>query len=317
MAKRKKRIFFDTEFLEAFTKPLFGKPMHFIDLISIGMVDENNQRYYAISKDADYERAWNTFDMKPELDAPNGPETRKEYWVRDHVLTKIFWELVATETDVNKPQMGDRFYAPDCTLSNLQTLVKRYGKTRKQIATDIYRFVFRDAVAQGDGMDGIEKDVEYWLEENEIEFYAHFADYDWVAFCALFGRMIKLPTGFPQYCNDTKQMFVSLGLPDEWKHTHCPDPEEAHNALVDAEWCRRFFFMMVSYMNSREGLARAYNLSQMPDYKVVTSMPVELAMRLMKLLESNPTVNELAVACYDQEINGPFRIAKFFPMKDS
>ena len=38
------------------------------------------------------------------------------------------------------------------------------------------------------------------------EFYAYYADYDWVVFCWLFGRMIDLPKGFPMYCRDLKQM---------------------------------------------------------------------------------------------------------------
>ena len=34
------KYFFDTEFIEGFHKPLFGKRRHHIDLISIGIVDE-------------------------------------------------------------------------------------------------------------------------------------------------------------------------------------------------------------------------------------------------------------------------------------
>lgn len=315
--KRKKRIFLDTEFLEAFTKPLFGRSEHFIDLISIGLVDDKDERYYAICKDADYKRAWNKFDLKPELDAPNGPKTRKEYWVRDNVLQKIFWELVATEVSVNQPQMGDRFFAPDFTLSNLKYLVDRYGKSRKKIAQEIIYFVYLDALAEGEGLDGQDKDVEYWLEHNEIAFYAHYADYDWVVFSALFGRMIDLPKGFPMYCNDTKQMFDSLGLSDEWKQTTCPDPQGEHNALVDADWCRRFYHTMRAYVNSVEGISRSYPMKGMPDYRVITSMPIEQAMRLMELMENNPTVYQLAVGCYAENISGQFRMAKFFPLTDT
>lgn len=44
------KYFFDTEFIEGFHKPLFGKRRHFIDLISIGIVAEDGREYYAISK---------------------------------------------------------------------------------------------------------------------------------------------------------------------------------------------------------------------------------------------------------------------------
>ena len=37
------------------------------------------------------------------------------------------------------------------------------------------------------------------------EFWAYYADYDWVVFCWLFGKMIDLPDGFPMYCFDIKQ----------------------------------------------------------------------------------------------------------------
>ena len=52
------KYFLDTEFIEGFHKPLFGKKRHFIDLISIGIVREDGKEYYAISnefnpKDAD------------------------------------------------------------------------------------------------------------------------------------------------------------------------------------------------------------------------------------------------------------------------
>lgn len=69
-----------------------------------------------------------------------------------------------------------------------------------------------------------------------IEIYAYFADYDWVVFCRLFGRMIDLPKGMPMWCIDLKQMMWERGLTKEWKQENCPDPRGEHNALIDAEW---------------------------------------------------------------------------------
>jgi hypothetical protein len=51
------KYFFDTEFIEGFNKPLFGKPRHFIDLISIGIVAEDGREYYAISNEYNYKDA--------------------------------------------------------------------------------------------------------------------------------------------------------------------------------------------------------------------------------------------------------------------
>jgi hypothetical protein len=63
------------------------------------------------------------------------------------------------------------------------------------------------------------------------EFWAYYADYDWVGFCQLFGTMMDLPKGFPMYCRDVKQWCDMLGnpqLPAQGKGEH--------NALEDARW---------------------------------------------------------------------------------
>lgn len=62
------------------------------------------------------------------------------------------------------------------------------------------------------------------------QFWAYYADYDWVVLCQLFGRMIDLPKGWPMYCRDLKQEADRLGF---------RFPEQtgaAHNALEDAKW---------------------------------------------------------------------------------
>lgn len=65
------------------------------------------------------------------------------------------------------------------------------------------------------------------------EFWGYFADYDWVAFCQLFGPMVALPKGFPMYCRDLKQWADELG------DVRIPKPEtEVHHALSDALWIK-------------------------------------------------------------------------------
>jgi len=68
-------------------------------------------------------------------------------------------------------------------------------------------------------------------EGDKPEFWAYYADYDWVAFCQLFGTMMDLPDGFPMYCRDIKQWCDQLGSPELPKQ----DGTE-HNALEDAQW---------------------------------------------------------------------------------
>ncbi len=65
------------------------------------------------------------------------------------------------------------------------------------------------------------------------EFWAYYADYDWVVMCQLFGKMIDLPKGWPMYCRDIKQWCDMLGNP-----TLPPQTSVEHNALADARWVK-------------------------------------------------------------------------------
>lgn len=74
------------------------------------------------------------------------------------------------------------------------------------------------------------------------EFWAYYADYDWVAFCQLFGTMMDLPKGFPRYCRDIKQECDRLGNPKLPKQG-----KGEHNALDDARWNRKAFDFLNLY----------------------------------------------------------------------
>lgn len=63
------------------------------------------------------------------------------------------------------------------------------------------------------------------------QFWAFYADYDWVALCQLFGRMLDLPDGWPMFCWDLKQWAVQLGDPRLPAQT-----STEHHALADAMW---------------------------------------------------------------------------------
>lgn len=73
------------------------------------------------------------------------------------------------------------------------------------------------------------------------EFWGYFADYDWVVFCQLFGRMVDLPPAYPRYCRDIKQWCDDLGnprLPEQGKGEH--------HALADARWNRTAWDFLAS-----------------------------------------------------------------------
>jgi len=64
--------------------------------------------------------------------------------------------------------------------------------------------------------------------------WAYYADYDWIAFCQLFGTMMDLPVGFPMYCRDVKQWCDDLGNPQL-----PPQRNGVHHALEDARWTKK------------------------------------------------------------------------------
>lgn len=228
------KYFIDTEFIEGFHKPLFGKRRHFIDLISIGIYAEDGRTYYAISTDFN----------------PNNADD----WVKENVISKL-------------PQKNVSFY--DSPRERQDSLL---WKCNKRIAKEIREFVFEGQIkfkAKG----GVNWD--------NPEIYAYYADYDWVVFCSLFGRMIDLPHGFPMYCKDLKQsldeaasllnqidltshLFSSAKFGDGWQvmegaqiskdiiniddyslgmkiellksNNKYPKQTNVHNALADAKW---------------------------------------------------------------------------------
>lgn len=71
------------------------------------------------------------------------------------------------------------------------------------------------------------------------EFWGYFADYDWVVFCQLWGRMLDLPAYFPKYCLDLKQSMHRFDI--AWRDL--PDQPEGseHHALADARWNKQVF----------------------------------------------------------------------------
>jgi hypothetical protein len=97
-------------------------------------------------------------------------------------------------------------------INKLESDAQIPGKSLAQIAEDIRQFVGQD------------KDPQFW---------AYYADYDWVVFCQLFGAMIDLPEGWPMFCLDIKQYCVSIGNPELPKQE-----KDEHNALADARWNR-------------------------------------------------------------------------------
>ncbi len=301
--------YLDTEFLEGpQRRRLFGIPLlglrfdekdqlelykleteNTIDLISIGIVAEDGREYYAISKDFNLKEAWNRYDLVYQKGIVSNPEKKvKNYWIRENVLKPIWIELFlryeneytflkGESYDLFEQELKNGLHDDLFTFKSIKALLNRYGKTNKQIAKEIVRFVdygkYNKIVSKdGDIIRNImyyHGDVDDYVKQFESEnkdyketptsFYAYYADYDWVVFCWLFGRMIDLPEGFPMHCNDLKQMLDEKLLSTKIRglyypenrvtlkykltfiknHPNYPKEENEHNALADAKWNKK------------------------------------------------------------------------------
>lgn len=88
---------------------------------------------------------------------------------------------------------------------------------RQQIAKDIWDFIIED-------------------NRDHVELWANYGAYDHIALCQLYGPMINLPPHVPMFTNDFQQLWRAKGKP-----VLPPDPEDAHDALVDARHLRYCF----------------------------------------------------------------------------
>lgn len=86
-----------------------------------------------------------------------------------------------------------------------------------------------------------------FIGKDTPEFWAYFADYDWVVFCWIFGKMIDLPKGWPMYCKDLQQLVDELGIKNLDKLV--PQKDE-HHALKDAEWTKEAWEFVQDRMDS-------------------------------------------------------------------
>lgn len=245
------KYFLDTEFHEFKKKPLFSKKgIDTIELISIGIVSESvtyktysdklktNQVDQDYCPQKEYYAICNEFDVKAAWD---------NEWLRENVLKNLF--------------NNDKFnhYKEICSRAEFAKLLKHFGKSKYQISKEILQLVGGNANELQEGM------KLSWECNTSPEFYAYYADYDWVVFCWLFGRMIDLPKGFPMYCKDLKQMLddkdesyesyrnkmrenlKSIKHPYKVTTTKLkyepdfPIQKNEHNALDDAKWNKRLY----------------------------------------------------------------------------
>ena len=181
------KFFLDTEFIEN------GET---IDLISIGIVSEDNRELYLGNCKCQFNKA--------------------SSWVRENVLSN----LTGLTKNLN-------YLDADCDRS--------FWVEPPVIADKITEFVGGKLSLEPIGDRGYRR-VRSVNKAIQPEFWAYYADYDWVVFCQLFGTMMDLPEGFPMYCKDIKQECDRLGNPQL-----PPQGSGEHNALEDAKWNKKAF----------------------------------------------------------------------------
>lgn len=138
----------------------------------------------------------------------------KNKWLVDNVFVQVYTEYVH----------GDMRNVSPFSRGSIKSIFNSFGLSKLEMKQGIDIFIGND---------------------RNPEFYGYYADYDWVVFCWIFGKMIDLPKHFPMYCKDLKQMMDDRGLTKEWKQQNCPDPEGEHNALVDARWNKKLYDLII------------------------------------------------------------------------
>jgi hypothetical protein len=160
-------IYYDCEFVED------GRT---IDLVSIGMVTDDEREYYAVSSE---------FDMK-------------RFAANDWLVENVWPLLPKIHGDArNHIRARGWFGRP---------------RARHKILSDLFN-PFADEVKY---RDTIRAEVGAFIATtDDPQLWSWYGAYDHVVLCQLFGRMIQLPDRVPMWTNDLRQEQVRLGVPDE------------------------------------------------------------------------------------------------------
>lgn len=184
-----------------------------IQLISIGITDEKGNDFYMISSEFD--------------------ESKASDWVKANVIAKLGNKERHTLAEIKQKLIEYIEYT-----ANVKYFDKKNSMTSGENRP---RFMKR----------GKEQDENHYVDlvKGDIDWWAYFADYDWVVFCWLFGTMMDLPKGMPMYCKDLKQEMDHAQFPDKLK----PKQGNEHHALDDAKWNRTLHHHLIAFeMQKRE-----------------------------------------------------------------
>ncbi len=191
------KYFIDTEFIDD------GK---IIDLISIGIVAEDGQEYYAQSVEFNHRNA--------------------SLWVKENVLT----HLLSCPSSHAASLGTSGLYRTD------RAEHQRHGQCVDQQRGFVHNCPWRTR-------EQLKRDVQMFFNPSDsFELWGWCAGYDFVAFCQLFGTMMDLPKGWPHYIKDLQYILDERGISDG----QLPQQEDGlHNALADAHHLKRLWGYIV------------------------------------------------------------------------
>lgn len=219
------KYFIDTEFIEGFKKPLFGKRRHFIDLVTIGIHREDGKSLYLLSKE------WSFNDA--------------DEWVKDNVILPLYKEYVSGDcrniTSVNNFQKLLGFENEQIK----NTLLDFFGCWRDQLfwrapdGIEVYGYysdydwvlfcsLFGRMIDLPKGFPMYCKDLKQMLDEKLMTEYA-IND----TFVTLLNS--NLDAKYIVEIRALKTLDEKLG----WIKKYCkayPKQNNEHNALADAKW---------------------------------------------------------------------------------
>lgn len=214
------KYFLDTEFIEGFNKPLFGKNRHFIDLISLAIVCEDGRSLYLISNEYEYNKA--------------------DDWVKENVILPMYIDTVH----------GDM--RNSCDVNNFH---KIYGISNKEIAQSVFEFCTQDilTIEKAKYYDVKYENIEfygYYSDYDWVLFCSLFGKMiDLPNGFPMYCKDLKQE--IDNFCMDDKRWSgVSnkfkqrLEIIKEWKDY--PKQENEHNALDDAKWNFELFKFLKS-----------------------------------------------------------------------
>jgi len=181
------KIFYDTEFID---------DGHTIDLISIGMVADTGDEYYAVS---------NEFNMSK--------------FARNPWLVENVWPSL--------PQIRG-----DARMRILSSGMPGWARPRHWVLRDLFDETAREVESRALIAARVH---EFLMSFDDRELWAWYGAYDHVALAQLWGPMANLPHGIPMFTNDLKQEAMRLGNPTVPKQTngaHNALEDARHNKVI-------------------------------------------------------------------------------------